>query len=50
MIKYAVYKGEYPFTEMLGVVEAPEDKPEEALKLALQKYPDHPVVQPITEH
>lgn len=49
-MNYIVYRGEYPFTEELGMVKAPADQPEVALDIAITVYGDidaHPVVEPI---
>jgi len=48
-MQYEVFKGEYPFEEFLGLVEAPEDQPELALERAIGLFghiDPHPVVQP----
>ena len=42
---YTVYKGEYPFNEQLGTVEAPANQPEVALKIALKIHGEHVVVE-----
>ena len=49
MIIYNVYRGEYPFDELIGQVVAPADNPDAALQQALDvfTYVDpHPVVEP----
>jgi hypothetical protein len=48
-MQYNVFRGEYPFNDRIGVVEAPDDQPELALQRAKEKYKqvDHnPVVEP----
>lgn len=42
---FNVFNGEYPFDVLLGVVEAPEDKPEVALAQAISMFGGHPVVE-----
>jgi hypothetical protein len=49
MIQYIVYRGEYPFNEVLGTVEAPADRPDIALQQAIKGFKTvdhHPVVEP----
>lgn len=48
-IEYNVYRGVYPFDELLGSVIAAADRPDNALHLAIAKYHHqdiHPVVAP----
>ncbi len=51
---FAVIRGEYPFDQVIGTAEAPEDQPEQALAQAIEQfkgYEDffmrHPVVEPL---
>jgi hypothetical protein len=37
-VVYNVYYGQWPFNKQLGQVEAEEDKPEDALQLAIQQF------------
>lgn len=53
---FQVMRGEYPFNQLIGVVDAPEDQPELALSRAIEMFKGdqdffcrHPVVQPTTE-
>lgn len=48
-MKYNVFRGEYPFNDRIGVVDAPEDQPEIALQRAKKEYSQvdpNPVVVP----
>ena len=59
-MKYIIYRGEYPFDQIIGQVDAPKDQPEVALQRAkritnsmVDQYPEnervfieHPVVEP----
>lgn len=48
MRTYAVYRGEYPFDQLIGFVHAPADQPEIALNKAINDYRAqdlHPVVE-----
>jgi hypothetical protein len=49
MIIYNVYRGEYPFDELIGQVQAPADNPDAALQQAITAFAGidpHPVVEP----
>ena len=47
-MKFNVFRGEYPFNDRIGVVDAPENQPEIALQRAIQNYSlvdQNPVVE-----
>jgi hypothetical protein len=51
-MKYVVYTGVYPFNEVIGMVDAPDDRPDIALQNAITQYKQAgvptPVVAPVT--
>lgn len=53
-MQYLIFRGEYPFNDVIGMASGPKDEPEKALQDAKNQFkhdPDffkrHPVVEPV---
>ena len=46
-MEYVVFRGVYPFDEVLGIVNGPEDQPEVALKEAIKNFKELGVPSPV---
>jgi hypothetical protein len=47
---YIVYSGVYPFDTVLGLVAAPEDRPDLALQQAIKKFSTPGEPSPVVEY